>query len=135
MSEYSEKLKNPKWQKRRLEIMKRDNFTCRFCGNKDETLNVHHVYYFGNMDPWEADDGQLITLCESYHLEMHENNNFNLIQAAAILIFRLYRNEKDLFIKCCYNFHKAATYNDPGSLRYLIANLVNNTTDNLEDIK
>ena len=31
---YSEQLKSPKWQKKRLEIMQRDKFTCQLCGDK-----------------------------------------------------------------------------------------------------
>jgi 5-methylcytosine-specific restriction endonuclease McrA len=30
---YSELLKSPKWQKKRLEIMSRDKFTCKKCGD------------------------------------------------------------------------------------------------------
>lgn len=65
MSTYTEKLKDPRWQKRRLEIMDRDKWTCQWCGRKDLTLNVHHMQYSG--DPWEADSAALITLCENCH--------------------------------------------------------------------
>ena len=43
---YSEKLKNPKWQKKRLEILNRDNFTCIKCGDKETTLQIHHFKYY-----------------------------------------------------------------------------------------
>lgn len=62
---YSEKLRNPKWQKRRLEILNRDHWTCQLCGDKETTLHVHHNYYNGN--PWDAKDAGLITLCEDCH--------------------------------------------------------------------
>lgn len=64
---YWEKLKDPRWQKRRLEIMKRDEFTCQDCHNKEYTLNVHHKWYEKNQEPWDADDQQLITVCEVCH--------------------------------------------------------------------
>lgn len=73
-SVYSEKLKSPKWQKKRLKIMERDNFTCRICGNKDETLNVHHICYDGG-EPWDTDDELLITLCETCHNNEHNNDH------------------------------------------------------------
>lgn len=63
---YSELLKDPRWQKRRLEVMNQDNFTCQWCGDKETTLNVHHFKYTGK--PWEAPDGDLITICEDCHL-------------------------------------------------------------------
>jgi 5-methylcytosine-specific restriction endonuclease McrA len=66
-SEYYEKLKDPRWQKKRLEIMERDRWKCKKCGNKENTLNVHHIAYFKNYEPWEVPDGFLITFCEQCH--------------------------------------------------------------------
>lgn len=65
MSNYSELLKDPRWQKKRLQIMDRDGWKCSLCENEDMTLNVHHLKYSGK--PWEADDSHLITLCEKCH--------------------------------------------------------------------
>lgn len=67
MGTYSEKLKDPRWQKKRLEIFKRDNWRCIFCGDKGTTLNIHHLFYFKDKEPWEVSDGFLITLCEYCH--------------------------------------------------------------------
>jgi hypothetical protein len=64
---YSEKLKDPRWQKKRLEIFSRDNFTCQYCNNTESTLIVHHLHYYPNTEPWEYCNGQLITLCETCH--------------------------------------------------------------------
>jgi hypothetical protein len=64
---YSEQLKDPRWQKKRLEIMQRDNFQCQICGNKTKTLNVHHFQYGKNKKPWEYENDNLITLCEECH--------------------------------------------------------------------
>ncbi|HEX2868650.1 MAG TPA: HNH endonuclease [Ignavibacteriales bacterium] len=63
---YIEKLKYPRWQKKRLEILARDKWTCQICGNAEESLNVHHRVYSDN-EPWDEQDGNLITLCESCH--------------------------------------------------------------------
>lgn len=65
MSEYSKKLLDPRWQKKRLKILERDNFTCRLCGRDCKTLNVHHLKY--KNEPWEIDDEFLITYCEDCH--------------------------------------------------------------------
>jgi len=63
---YSDKLKDPRWQKKRLEVMQRDNFCCVKCGNDKITLNIHHLTYKNN--PWDVDLDQLETLCENCHL-------------------------------------------------------------------
>lgn len=42
---YSEQLKHPKWQKKRLEILKRDKWKCKKCKDDTTTLNVHHKEY------------------------------------------------------------------------------------------
>lgn len=67
MSIYTEKLKHPKWQKKRLEILSRDNFTCRRCDSDSTTLHVHHKIYEKGKEPWEYDEKLLITLCADCH--------------------------------------------------------------------
>jgi hypothetical protein len=62
---YSEKLLDPRWQKKRLKIMERDNFSCTCCNDDKLSLQVHHLSYKGN--PWDVDDNQLITLCLDCH--------------------------------------------------------------------
>ena len=61
-------LADPRWQRRRLEIMARDKFQCRRCGAGDKTLHVHHVKYFKKrIPPWEYPAKLLITVCEDCH--------------------------------------------------------------------
>lgn len=68
MSKYSELLRDPRWQKKRLEILERDNWSCESCGSKDNTLHVHHLkYQKGN--PWDTDERYLQTLCDKCHEE------------------------------------------------------------------
>jgi hypothetical protein len=66
---YSSKLRDARWQKKRLEIMQRDNWTCRSCGANGEgvTLNVHHAYYITGRSPWEYPEYSLFTYCEDCH--------------------------------------------------------------------
>lgn len=70
--EYGRILRNPRWQKMRLQIMERDNWACLFCGNKDDTLNVHHEYYKPYLKPWEYEPESLLTLCEPCHIFIHK---------------------------------------------------------------
>ncbi len=72
MSDYREKLKDPRWQKKRLTILDRDAFTCRQCGATTKTLHVHHLDYIHGRAPWEYPDGALVTLCEACHEIEHE---------------------------------------------------------------
>jgi hypothetical protein len=69
---YIEKLKDPRWQRKRLQILERDNWTCRSCGDNQGTLHVHHMLYIKNLDPWDYKDGAYQTLCDYCHEEWHE---------------------------------------------------------------
>lgn len=64
---YTELLRKPEWQKKRLEIFNRDNFTCQLCGCQDSELQVHHRVYRKGAKPWEYDNSELITLCNRCH--------------------------------------------------------------------
>lgn len=70
MSNYSAMLRDPRWQKKRLEIMERDKFACVVCFAKDKTLNVHHGEYIKDCKPWEYSSDTLHTLCEHCHAEV-----------------------------------------------------------------
>lgn len=64
---YQEQLLHPKWQRRKAEILTRDNFTCKCCGDKETTLHVHHIEYWGSRMAWEYPDELLVTLCQICH--------------------------------------------------------------------
>lgn len=75
MSEYSEKLKDPRWQKLRLKVFERDGFKCCCCDARDATLHVHHLIY-SQGEPWDAPPDTLETLCESCHEFREDFNQF-----------------------------------------------------------
>lgn len=64
---YAEKLKDPRWQQRRQEILRRDKFACQHCLKVSSSLHVHHRYYKENREPWEYEDSVLISLCQDCH--------------------------------------------------------------------
>lgn len=64
---YSEKLNDPHWQKKRLEIFERDDWKCQACKDSETTLHVHHIVYQNNKEPWDIDNEFLITYCEDCH--------------------------------------------------------------------
>jgi len=71
---YGEKLLDPRWQKMRLEIFERENYTCQYCGDTENTLHVHHLSYYKNKEPWEVDPTSLLCLCQSCHEACHLSN-------------------------------------------------------------
>jgi 5-methylcytosine-specific restriction endonuclease McrA len=78
------------WQKRRLEIMSRDNFMCRVCKSKC-MLSVHHLYYEKGKKLWEYEDEVLVTVCDSCHKAIH----FELMKTAGIIAFKILIKEID----------------------------------------
>ena len=64
---YKEKLLDPRWQRKRLEVMNRDQFKCTDCGKETETLHVHHKFYLKGSEPWEYENEILTTLCYKCH--------------------------------------------------------------------
>lgn len=68
---YSEKLRDPRWQKKRLEVLSRNGFKCEGCDSTENTLHVHHCYYM-KADPWDYPDSAYKCLCEECHKNRQE---------------------------------------------------------------
>lgn len=68
---YSELLKDPRWQKKRLTILDRDKFKCTYCGDGTSELHVHHKKYLTGKKPWEYNKDMLTTLCGDCHKGIH----------------------------------------------------------------
>ncbi len=85
---YAEKLKDPRWQKKRLQILERDGWCCQNCCDPENTLHVHHRWYEKGKDPWDYPDECLVTLCE----ECHENETRDMPNVCVTLIDALKRH-------------------------------------------
>lgn len=110
MSEYSERLKHPMWQRKRLEILERDGFECTQCGAKDQQLHVHHLFYRKGREPWDYPSLSLQTLCHECHDGIHEEAR----ECDQLLVqeFRSFGiNEMDLYGFCSALF-QARSDND-----------------------
>ena len=75
---YSMLLQDSRWKNKREKILTRDNYTCQWCGRRDN-LQVHHKYYMkypdGKMaEPWDYPDDKLITLCSRCHKRWHKKH-------------------------------------------------------------
>jgi 5-methylcytosine-specific restriction endonuclease McrA len=109
-TKYAEELKHPLWQKKRLKIMQRDNFTCQNCDDKESTLHVHHLIYLPKEDypnPWDYPDTLLITLCDTCHKEEH---TYKTILQEALLVYsaiKSYHTGKHTFsaVDLSYNLY------------------------------
>lgn len=60
-------LRDPRWQKRRLEILQRDHFRCVWCHDHENSLQVHHKLYDRSRAPWDYPSTNFVTLCERCH--------------------------------------------------------------------
>lgn len=81
---YAEQLRNPKWQKKRLEILSRDEFCCQLCFDSESTLHVHHKRYVKGRMPWEYDNRDLVTVCENCHDSAEEIRQESIEVMAAL---------------------------------------------------
>lgn len=64
---YAEKLRDPRWQKKRLEILQRDGWACQKCFDTQTELQVHHRRYLPKCEPWDVPNSALVTLCAPCH--------------------------------------------------------------------
>lgn len=112
---YSTKLKDPRWQKKRLEILNRDKFTCKLCKDTETTLQVHHLEYYGN--PWDAESKCLITLCEHCHLEVEhlKKNETNFCFKSISINKMQFDNEKRIMFMIHNSEFIERIYNDKGN--------------------
>lgn len=63
---YPQKLRDPRWQRKRLEILQRDQWRCLICGSSRKPLQVHHAVY-RKREPWDYPDYVYQTLCDDCH--------------------------------------------------------------------
>ena len=68
---FADQYRDPRWQKKRLEILSRDGFKCCLCGRDDTQLHVHHTSYEKGRMIWEYPNGYYRTLCDPCHKKLH----------------------------------------------------------------
>jgi 5-methylcytosine-specific restriction endonuclease McrA len=127
---YSEKLKDPRWQKKRLEIFERDNFACQLCGDSESTLVVHHFKYEG--EPWEIDNKYLITYCESCHESEHIDKKLYLSKINKYL--ELYNSGELMNIECILFHVEDSKYSRLDTLNAICCNDFDEQTKQMLEI-
>lgn len=73
--DYERLLRDPRWQKRRLEFMSAKGWKCEICGDEREELHVHHVGYDDGLMPWDYEDSRMECLCDTCHTLRHLDHN------------------------------------------------------------
>lgn len=81
---YYEKLKDPRWQKKRLEVLEYFGFACRICDDDTSTLHVHHNNYISGREPWEYLEDQFTVLCDECHNDVHKEEDPITLMASLI---------------------------------------------------
>ena len=96
---YSSKLKDPRWQKKRLEILHRDSFACQCCGETKKTLHVHHTNSNYEIEPWEHEEFTLVTLCEDCHKCWHSIFDLPFDPEQISLVVKLFDRSMEMQIE------------------------------------
>lgn len=132
---YLQKLRDPRWQKKRLEVFERDDWRCQNCKDSDSTLHVHHRWYEQGREPWDYPKEALITLCEECHaIESHDRPQAeaNLIHALRRVCFADEINRLAtafMNMRPCTNYHKMLIWGisllliDPGLQKTILGEL------------
>lgn len=108
MSNYSELIRHPFWQKKAAHIKARDKWKCSQCQDEFSNLQVHHKYYKNDTMPWDYPDDALITVCDLCHIKlefkkwMRKNGQVALIrlgleeddrnEVIALILDKVFRN-------------------------------------------
>lgn len=65
---------SPAWKRKRLHILRRDEYLCRDCkryGRRREATTVHHIKHADEYPELAFSDDNLVSLCESCHNKRH----------------------------------------------------------------
>jgi len=92
MLSYPEQMKHPFWQRKRLEIMQRDEFKCTICGATEKQLTIHHLCYFPNTLAWEYDNELMVTICQFHH----EQITYDMAKVAGLIAWQCLKENVDL---------------------------------------
>jgi hypothetical protein len=95
-TDYAQKLQDPRWQRKRLEVMQAAGWKCVICGDKDEELNVHHPAYSAHHEPWEHTNLQC--LCKSCHTIQHIPKTKMMIHAKQMVTEHIFVTHEQQFL-------------------------------------
>lgn len=85
---YLEKLQDPRWISRRCEVMQSRGGKCQECErdrHEAGPLQVHHVTYLRNVQPWDYPDDLLRLICRECHFERQIQDEEAMVEFARLL--------------------------------------------------
>lgn len=115
---YSEKLRDPRWQKKRLDILSRDNFTCQCCGDTETELNVHHKKYKKGKEPWDYPNNFLETLCKHCHLFITTLEK-NIVQFEQVTISKVNLKDRNGYVYVVLHYKNGEIFFSLSVFEYL----------------
>lgn len=95
---WKDQYKHPNWQRARLIVLNRDQFTCQLCRDSHSILHVHHLKYLKDGYIWDVPKRFLVSLCDTCHTETHNNKAkyITVKHVRAIAKNRLFKKAKPL---------------------------------------
>lgn len=86
--EYFVKLQDPRWQRKRLEILDGAGWKCEDCGDSTSELQVHHCVYLKGVEPWDYSAVTLMSLCHVCHKKRQAIEQMTVALFAKFLRFQ-----------------------------------------------
>lgn len=74
--------KTPEYKHWRIQVLTRDELSCRKCGDKDSGLEAHHLHSFKQYPELRTDVDNGITFCTSCHTKFHIRYGYKTFTAA-----------------------------------------------------
>lgn len=88
---------DPRWRKKRSEVLKRDKHKCQICDC--EAQDVHHIKYINSYNaPWNIENDYLVSLCKQCHYKFDgtSSDDYVFIPASQPILLPKYDDE------CCH---------------------------------
>lgn len=69
---YKEKLQSQEWRDFSRAAKENANYACQMYKRGKVRLNLHHLFYDLNKEPWEYEPQDVVVICEGCHNEIHD---------------------------------------------------------------
>ena len=70
----------PEYANFRMEILKRDDFTCKYCNRRGVKLEAHHILSWKHYPELRTDPSNILTVCVECHDKIHNIFGYNSLE-------------------------------------------------------